>query len=103
MSRLAVTMGDPAGIGPEVLLKTLASSPDQIDELVVIGSKAWLERTAVDLRLPIPRWTEVRSLEALSSVSSLAIYDPSPIDSEQIHRGATEAEDKPQFSTSSRR
>ncbi|MEK9591694.1 MAG: hypothetical protein VW390_10335, partial [Gammaproteobacteria bacterium] len=78
MSRLAVTMGDPAGVGPEVLLKTLASSPYQTDELLIVGSKAWLERTAIELGLPIPPWTEVRSLEALSSVSSLAIYDPSP-------------------------
>ena len=54
MSRLAVTMGDPAGVGPEVLLKTLASSSDQTDELLVVGSKAWLERTAVELGLPIP-------------------------------------------------
>ena len=92
MSRLAVTMGDPAGIGPEVLLKTLALSPDQTDELLVVGSKAWLERTAVELGLPIPLWTEVQSLEALGSVSSLAIYDPSSIDSEQIQLGhATEA------------
>jgi 4-hydroxythreonine-4-phosphate dehydrogenase len=92
MSRLAVTMGDPAGVGPEVLLKTLASSPYQTDELLIVGSKAWLERTAIELGLPIPPWTEVRSLEALSSVSSLAIYDPSPIDLEQIQLGhATEA------------
>ena len=92
MSRLAVTMGDPAGIGPEVLLKTLSSIPGETDELVIIGSKAWLEQTAEQLGLPIPIWSEVNSLEALGSVSSLAIYDPSSIDSEQIQLGhATEA------------
>ena len=61
MSRLAVTMGDPAGIGPEVLLKTLALSPIETDEIVIIGSKAWLEQTAAELGLPIPLWTEVQS------------------------------------------
>ena len=92
MSRLAVTMGDPAGVGPEVLLKTLALSPSETDEIVIIGSKAWLEQTAAELGLPIPLWTEVQSLKALSSVSSLAIYDPSPINAEQIQPGrATEA------------
>ena len=91
MSRLAVTMGDPAGIGPEVLLKTLSSIPGETDELVIIGSKAWLEQTAEQLGLPIPIWSEVNSLEALGRVSSLAIYDPSSIDSEQIQPGhATE-------------
>ena len=92
MSRLAVTMGDPAGVGPEVLLKTLALSPSETDEIVIIGSKAWLEQTAAELGLPIPLWTEVQSLKALSSVSSPAIYDPSPINAEQIQPGrATEA------------
>ena len=91
MSRLAVTMGDPAGVGPEVLLKTLALSPSETDEIVIIGSKAWLEQTAAELATH-SAWTEVQSLEALSSVSSLAIYDPSPINSEQIQPGrATEA------------
>ena len=92
MSRLAVTMGDPAGIGPEVLLKTLASIPGETDDLVIIGSKAWLEQTAEQLGLPIPIWSEVNSQEALSSISNLAIYDPSSIDSELIQPGhATEA------------
>ena len=61
MNRLAVTMGDPAGIGPEVLLKTLASIPGETDDLVIIGSKAWLEQTAEQLGLPIPIWSEVNS------------------------------------------
>jgi 4-hydroxythreonine-4-phosphate dehydrogenase len=44
LPQLAITMGDPAGIGPEVILKALANfaAPDRI---TVIGSKDWLTFT----------------------------------------------------------
>ena len=40
---LAVTMGDPAGIGPEILLRLLAAPPADA-RLLVLGSAAALER-----------------------------------------------------------
>jgi 4-phospho-D-threonate 3-dehydrogenase / 4-phospho-D-erythronate 3-dehydrogenase len=48
MSRplLAITMGDPAGVGPEVVLKALAdASVSAICRPLVVGSAAMLERT----------------------------------------------------------
>ena len=48
MSRplLAITMGDPAGVGPEVVLKALADpSISAICRPLVVGSAAMLERT----------------------------------------------------------
>lgn len=45
-SRLAVTMGDPAGIGPEVVLKALADpTVTEGCEITVIGSRSLLEDT----------------------------------------------------------
>ncbi|WP_407682274.1 4-hydroxythreonine-4-phosphate dehydrogenase PdxA [Pseudocalidococcus azoricus] len=49
VSRLAITLGDPAGIGPEVILKALAAL-EQIGsldcfELVVVGSQSVLDKT----------------------------------------------------------
>lgn len=44
--RLAVTLGDPAGIGPEVVLKALSDPNLSRDcELVVVGSRKVLEET----------------------------------------------------------
>jgi len=45
--RVAVTIGDPAGIGPEVVLKAL-SSPDLQDlaHWIVVGDRVVLEKTA---------------------------------------------------------
>lgn len=46
MARLAIVLGDPTGIGPEVVAKALATSPPR--ELLVIGdSKVWHEAQRV--------------------------------------------------------
>ena len=51
---LALTMGDPAGIGPEVIVKALAR-PEvlRLCHPLVIGSRDVLERTVGSLRLPL--------------------------------------------------
>lgn len=42
---VAITMGDPAGVGPEVIMASLSSlSPQEREGLVVVGSRAVLER-----------------------------------------------------------
>lgn len=54
---LAITAGDPCGIGPEVILKTLATlSGSRRVRLVVIGDLAVFARTAGRLRRRLPRW-----------------------------------------------
>ncbi len=46
LSRLAITLGDPAGIGPEVILKALADpSLTSRCEITVVGSRLLLEKT----------------------------------------------------------
>ena len=51
---LGITMGDPAGIGPEVIAKALAK-PEvyRLCEPIVIGSGAVLEKTIRSLELPL--------------------------------------------------
>ena len=51
--RLALTMGDPAGIGP-IILKALARPETQeLCAPIVFGDIAWMRQTAKDLRLPL--------------------------------------------------
>lgn len=53
--RLALTLGDPNGIGPEVVLKTLADERlRDVAEFVVVGSETVLRRHAEQLGLDIP-------------------------------------------------
>ena len=54
MIKLAITMGDPAGIGPEIILKTFLQPPEAPGcASVVIGSVAVLEKAARELNLPV--------------------------------------------------
>jgi 4-hydroxythreonine-4-phosphate dehydrogenase len=43
MSRLAITCGDPAGVGPEIIAAWLAAHPADAAEVAVIGPARWLE------------------------------------------------------------
>ncbi len=49
--KTVVTLGDPAGIGPEVVAKTLFTRPDLRDKTVIVGSKLNFIRSmeAIDL------------------------------------------------------
>lgn len=45
-TRVAITLGDPAGVGPEVICKALASLPsDDLINFVVVGNSEALERS----------------------------------------------------------
>ena len=44
LPQLAITIGDPAGIGPEIILKALVDFP-AIKQVTVVGSKNWLSTT----------------------------------------------------------
>lgn len=48
---IALTMGDAAGIGPEIIIKTLAESA-QTDQLLVYGDENILRQTAIRLGMP---------------------------------------------------
>jgi 4-hydroxythreonine-4-phosphate dehydrogenase len=63
LPRVAVTMGDPAGIGPEIALKAVARDDVRaVCAPVIIGDPAVLKRVADRLNLHIP---EVRELTRL--------------------------------------
>ncbi|MDD5676976.1 MAG: 4-hydroxythreonine-4-phosphate dehydrogenase PdxA [Kiritimatiellae bacterium] len=55
MKTIAITLGDPGGIGPEVALKALYQNrwPATL-RFVLIGSRTILRRQAAYLRLPLP-------------------------------------------------
>ena len=58
---IAVTAGDPCGIGPEIILKTLARGVPSRARLIIIGDHAVFERTARRLRRRLPAWRIIAS------------------------------------------
>lgn len=66
---LAVTLGDPAGVGSEVILKALADpSVTQNCRVTVVGSRSLLQKAYSDLREILPG-------ESLADPDSLSILD----------------------------
>ena len=58
---IAITAGDPCGVGPEVVLKALRSLRTARNaHLVVIGDHAVFRQAARRLRVRLPRWRIVR-------------------------------------------
>ncbi|MFQ5931591.1 MAG: 4-hydroxythreonine-4-phosphate dehydrogenase PdxA, partial [Nitrospiraceae bacterium] len=74
---LGLTMGDPAGIGPEVIAKALAT--DQVTRLcrpLVIGSKPVMQRTVRSLGLPLRVVTIEGHGRPLGHRRELPVLDP---------------------------
>lgn len=66
---LAVTLGDPAGIGPEVILKALADPlVTESCRVTVVGSRSLLQKTYSQLQEVLPG-------ESLADPDSLSILD----------------------------
>lgn len=53
--RLAITMGDPCGVGPEIVVKALAERHgNEAPRAVIVGDLRWLQRTVEDCELTLP-------------------------------------------------
>ncbi|MGJ3241351.1 MAG: 4-hydroxythreonine-4-phosphate dehydrogenase PdxA [Opitutales bacterium] len=44
MSRIAITCGDPAGVGPEIIARVVRDHPEWHDRLCLIGPSHWLRQ-----------------------------------------------------------
>ncbi len=61
---LAITLGDPTGIGPEVVVRALSARPAK--NLILFGDVGVLEETAQRLGLGLPKDLEVEAVTQLS-------------------------------------
>ena len=66
VSVLGITMGDPAGIGPEVLVKALHARDPEGPPLVLIGSRWALAAGAAAAGLPEPDLPEISAPDELN-------------------------------------
>ncbi len=68
--RLALTIGDPAGIGPEISVAAISRlTEEQRRKIIVFGNRGPLSRAAASLGLPLP---EVELIEAGPGETTLA-------------------------------
>ncbi|MEB3259724.1 MAG: 4-hydroxythreonine-4-phosphate dehydrogenase PdxA [Cyanobacteriota bacterium] len=69
---LVIALGDPAGIGPEVVLKALARPEARGRPVRIVGCRRWLEHTYSHLR--------GRSAVALADPATLDVFDSPLLD-----------------------
>jgi 4-hydroxythreonine-4-phosphate dehydrogenase len=65
MARIAISLGDPAGIGPEIVVRALAERPDA--DVVVFGDEGVLARAAVATGTAPLSSARVRAVTALGA------------------------------------
>lgn len=91
---IAVTMGDPAGVGPEICLQLLAN--DSVRALatpVIFGDARLLSRCARQTGLPAPKRiiSEIEWPETCASIGEPAVLDVFGFDAEGFTPGAVSA------------
>ncbi len=87
LPRVGITMGDAAGIGPEIVLKALSEKNIfKICQPVIIGDDANLRRTARDLKMEADLLTVKKGAEIPRASEKIIIYDLGNI-SEEIRSG----------------
>ncbi len=64
MKKTAITIGDPAGIGPEIILKSLNELRDNLSDYLLIGSIGIFQRTAEILGLTLLKNVEIIDIPA---------------------------------------
>ncbi len=88
LPRIAVTMGDPAGIGPEICLHLL-NDPALADLCVpvVIGDAGVLRRVAGKLEIPF----RTPVVDAVLAATGPAVFDPGYLDAAAVVPGKVDA------------
>lgn len=89
---VAVTMGDPAGIGPEVVLKAL-SRPEvyEICRAVVVGCLPAMAQTVESLGLPLTVVHVERPSDAVRKLGTINIVEACSYDAREVRLGQISA------------
>ena len=90
--KIGISMGDPAGIGPEIIIKTLAQKTiyDQCQPLIV-GDAAVLERETQFLKIPL-KINAIQSVEeAKFEHGIIDVYDLKNVDLTELQPGVVSA------------
>jgi len=70
---LAITIGDPAGIGTEIVLKALAKFPQHVADITVVGDRSVITNTYHALKPHTPNLADPDSLQILDTNTQLPI------------------------------
>jgi 4-hydroxythreonine-4-phosphate dehydrogenase len=87
-SMIVVTMGDPAGVGPEIILKALRSGAlPKKNRYLIIGDREVLEKTGRRLHGEFPLHTAGSVAEAQSRAEDFLLFEASRLPAGQVKPG----------------
>jgi 4-hydroxythreonine-4-phosphate dehydrogenase len=90
-SMIVVTMGDPAGVGPEIILKALRSGAlPKKNRYLIIGDREVLEKTGRRLHGEFPLHTVGSVSEAQNRAEHLLLFEASRLPAGQVKPGRPE-------------
>jgi len=87
MTSFLLTLGEPAGIGPDCVLLAFKHSPELFDHIIIIAKPCWLTGRAALLELDVPVFGCGADLVREQSQGGLCVYDPTSDISREIVPG----------------
>ncbi len=88
---LAITMGDPAGVGPEIVVKVLSSRHIDHARVFVVGDVPSLRRAMNETGCELT-FTPIDSVDAIDGCEGIPILEPVDVDHSQVTTGRVSAE-----------
>ncbi|MDR2709534.1 MAG: 4-hydroxythreonine-4-phosphate dehydrogenase PdxA [Elusimicrobiota bacterium] len=77
MNKFAITMGDPCGIGPEIIVKALQKQPQYINSAIIFGNAAMFNFYRKKLHLAVGVHEMKTHLDFQKGFCN--VYDPNPV------------------------
>jgi len=93
MKPFVLTVGEPAGIGPDCVLLAFQAQPEMFRNIVVIAKREWLKSRATSLGLSTPILDCDASFKRDMALDALWVFDPTDDEARDVIAGKPSAEE----------
>jgi len=87
MKPFLLTLGEPAGIGPDCVLLAYCDKPALFQHIVIVGKPSWLIMRAKTLHLEVPISICDKSLQRDEAKDTLWVFDPTNDEARAVEAG----------------
>ena len=88
---LAITMGDPAGVGPEIVVKVLSSRTIDRARIIVVGDVPSLSKAMNETGCNV-KFAPIASVAEVADCDGIPILEPIDVDHDMVTTGTVSAE-----------
>ena len=88
---LAITMGDPAGVGPEIVVKVLSSRTIDRARIIVVGDVDSLSKAMNETGCNV-KFAPIASVAEVADCDGIPILEPIDVDHDMVTTGTVSAE-----------